>query len=535
MGFRRISILDAALLLVSLVIAGLATAFIYDEGLFGFLSTQKQDDIHRDPLARVIQANNDVRRRLDQDVAWFDVSKTETVFNDDSIFTGNSSSVIVKYLDNTDLSLGAHTLVRLSKNTDDNEIKLTRGQITVELKRNSKKKFILKTANRTLRIALPKSTDDKQDSIIKIQSPDGPSNIPRIEVLQGKIEISQIKTSQLNLSDLDELVEISQNQALELSETEAPRITSMSISKDTADQQASASATSASTNTPATASPPAAPPREVNQKVSAIPNQSSNKKLSALKARTTRKIAATTPSQLDQIAQPISTAVQDQKNPMAKSDKPHQLSLKALSYYTGIDATQSETGASAKVTSKINFGLDLQWTHQLTKKIEAFVSGGIRKEDYEPLTERTLTNKASTMFGFNGGAAISPLSWLYLALGAGFGQVPIIKGSPGAIDIEKVWIPRANLDLKFNFIRTRVIMFGLLGNTSYFLTGKGSGYNVKSAIQYGAGPYFSYDFGMFILSSQLFYTMRKQETTLLTQDLKEGGFNLGLSFPIGGN
>ncbi len=108
---ERLSGFDKFILAASLLGAAILGAALYRDDLLvkHFANTVS----NAKAIGTIVSSKNDVRRRLRQSLSWYSARGEDTLFERDSLFTGEDSEVEIRIGSNVGLSLGANSLVVL--------------------------------------------------------------------------------------------------------------------------------------------------------------------------------------------------------------------------------------------------------------------------------------------------------------------------------------------------------------------------------------------------------------------------------------
>ena len=107
--------LDRKLLIVALLGAMLAgSALLRDDLLVRFFKKSGSGEV----IGRVIAKKNDVRRRLNQSLTWYEAFNNEAVEEQDSLFTGSESELTIQLLGDQMLTIEASSLVVMHTKND---------------------------------------------------------------------------------------------------------------------------------------------------------------------------------------------------------------------------------------------------------------------------------------------------------------------------------------------------------------------------------------------------------------------------------
>ena len=174
---------------VDTVIITVAAIFLFASGLlilddrflFQNLMVQKQR-IQENPVATLTQASNDVRKKLPGDLVWIPVSGNQRVVENETIFTGPDSTVLVKFDDGTEFTLEPDSMVIIQKQADKANINIALGGITGKLGKNVKLK-----ANGNDDFEL--SSDSGAEINLNVSADKG----PKVDILSGNADFNTLK------------------------------------------------------------------------------------------------------------------------------------------------------------------------------------------------------------------------------------------------------------------------------------------------------------------------------------------------------
>lgn len=152
-------ILDKLVVIVPTVIFIISTYLLLDDRLLFNVGTRSLVD--RVVVARLSMAGRDVRRKIQNEFVFQPIKKDAVIYEDDSIFTGNDSTAIVTYLDETSITISPDSLVTISAK----QVKIQSGTFVTKLGSrsaltvviNGKKKKISGKKDSNIRINVSKS------------------------------------------------------------------------------------------------------------------------------------------------------------------------------------------------------------------------------------------------------------------------------------------------------------------------------------------------------------------------------------------
>ena len=101
-------------------------------------------------IGYVITAKNDTRRRLGLSPVWYSVENNESLYERDSLFTGQESELEIEIENQGTVSLGPNSLIRLERFNDEISIDLQLGSATANLSRGQRINLIQSGQKTTL-------------------------------------------------------------------------------------------------------------------------------------------------------------------------------------------------------------------------------------------------------------------------------------------------------------------------------------------------------------------------------------------------
>lgn len=134
-----LDIYDYFVLVVSFMGILVLSYVLWDETLINkYLQTNSSKQL---VIGRVTEINNDVRRRMQRSLTWYSLNDSESVYEGDSLFTGNMSTTEVVLSDGVNININENSLVYLSSLNNELVLNLESGQILANI--NAKQKINL--------------------------------------------------------------------------------------------------------------------------------------------------------------------------------------------------------------------------------------------------------------------------------------------------------------------------------------------------------------------------------------------------------
>ena len=468
---------DIFLVVASLVVAVVSLILIYDHSFFS--TSSDESDANIVPIAKVTKARRDVRRRLSQDIAWLNMTNPDAIFEEDNVFTGDASEAEVKFNDGTTIALEPQTLIKITKPKSKKapqEIQLSRGNMTAKLGSSSSQGLLLNTGGKTL--LLKASAGSTQGAELRIVASEDPGSSPKVEVLQGQVEVTTLVADASQNSGLNPTT-IDQNQTYLISNNDnTPVVAPQPAPTDTAAIIATA---------------------EPSQKEAQRPSQA------------TRSIAAVEPPVLEEPAP--SCKSEDPKQQEPSEFQPMSL-IKVESFVsnTSVSAKDAATQDKASLKSQVNYGVGVAWQQLWSKSWQTTLFGGYHQETYEGPARRVLTNSSSSFvhYGIQGGFNASER----LTVTASFKQSQelFLKGVSNAIVIDRAWITSLGVRSSFKILESQKLSLRTELGVAVLLPKQTSDYSIKLGTVYDAGLVMAHEFESFILSGRVYYAVRHRQS-----------------------
>lgn len=148
-----------------------------------------------EPIGSVTNSQNDVRRRYKIDFSWASLKNESTVYQGDTIFTGDKSSTVIKTATGEEIIVAPNSLVVINTSKDSISIDIGFGSIEGNLPTG--KKIVISSNNKITELA-------GDNAKIRVDAGGGDSLV--LDVLQGQVQVQDGgKKTTLNQFDLAEL------------------------------------------------------------------------------------------------------------------------------------------------------------------------------------------------------------------------------------------------------------------------------------------------------------------------------------------
>ena len=203
--------------------------------------------------------------------------------------------------------------------------------------------------------------------------------------------------------------------------------------------------------------------------------------------------------------------------------------------YNRLDAEDKVTGGQATLGSALSYGAELQWIQTWSNNWSSAISVG-----FDQLTEQsanlTIERPTFTKTELSASLAYHFSDCTSASLQASATASPFIRAATSqSVTVETVNVPSIQLGLEHDFVRGRLLTFGLGVNGGYRLATSQSGLSVDAGSNFGANASISQTNGRFPLKANLFFSQLNQGTSRTTQKETVLGLSLGAFFDLGGS
>lgn len=176
MNFRSFEKTDRKIISIGAVLLLLSSLLLWqDDWIFQLVQTRKHNS---QKIGEIKVIKNDVRRRLEVALSWLPLRKQSDVYQGDSIFTGDNSSIEIETTSGERITIAPNSMIVINQRKDSMTLSIGFGSVEGQMQ-NGKKLFI-SSNNKLTEIS---GTDGK----IRVDSGEG--NNLRLNVLGGEVRI----------------------------------------------------------------------------------------------------------------------------------------------------------------------------------------------------------------------------------------------------------------------------------------------------------------------------------------------------------
>lgn len=133
-------------------------------------------------VGRFEKSQNDVRRRSNTGFSWSNIRGTDTVYEGDSIFTGDQSTAAIRLESGNDLTVEPNSLVVVRTQGSDAKFDLQYGSLFGKVAKGQK--LLIESQGQQQEI----SGDDAEIQVVS----SGPSKETKVQVLKGEVKIAKV-------------------------------------------------------------------------------------------------------------------------------------------------------------------------------------------------------------------------------------------------------------------------------------------------------------------------------------------------------
>lgn len=176
MNFRSFEKTDRRILSIAIILLVLSTLLLWQDGwIYRVVQTKH---FNAEKIGEVASLENDVRRRFEVALSWLPLRSKTDIYQGDSIFTGNKSTVIIETVSGEKISISPNSLVVINRKKD--SISLDIGFGSVESRVQNGKKLFITSNNNLTEIA-------GSNAAIKVDAGDGSKLL--LNVLAGEVRV----------------------------------------------------------------------------------------------------------------------------------------------------------------------------------------------------------------------------------------------------------------------------------------------------------------------------------------------------------
>ena len=178
--------------------------FINDEFFSSKVDLSQKD---QKEVAQIQSKFGTVKRKLTNDISWFEVNESDKLYTDDTIFTEEKSEANLVFSDGGSIQIGPLSLVSVSLQKDNPFIDLKKGKLFGQLKKGKK-----------IRIKSSGTVKEIEGEDAKITLDINEKGTSKITILDGKLKIKSGSTSKVvqknQVINLNRKGEIGKNRTL---------------------------------------------------------------------------------------------------------------------------------------------------------------------------------------------------------------------------------------------------------------------------------------------------------------------------------
>ena len=167
---------------LALLVLVLFTYFLYDDSLI----FPRESTSNLQPIGDISASSNDVRRKNIENFSWMPAGKTDQVFENDSIFTGDNSEAQITLQDGSILKIEPNSLITLNLNNGEMSLDLRYGNLIGELNEGSS----LKVTSGQEEFKLEGKKDSASNERPKIKVKRATKGVVDLKLLSGAAQIA---------------------------------------------------------------------------------------------------------------------------------------------------------------------------------------------------------------------------------------------------------------------------------------------------------------------------------------------------------
>lgn len=167
---------------LALLVLVIFTYFLYDDSLI----FPRESTSNLQPIGDISASSNDVRRKNIESFSWMPASKTDQVFENDSIFTGDNSEAQITLQDGSILKIEPNSLITLNLNNGEMTLDLRYGNLIGELNEGSS----LKVTSGQEEFKLEGQKDTATNERPKIKVKRATKGVVDLKLLSGSAQIA---------------------------------------------------------------------------------------------------------------------------------------------------------------------------------------------------------------------------------------------------------------------------------------------------------------------------------------------------------
>ena len=498
---RRIDRIDRYILYSAISAFFVALILLIDDRIF-FSTGAKRGSAEE--VATVIKSNSDVRRRMDDDVIWFPMSQQDTVFQGDSIFTGEASGAEVSFKDNTRIVIGPKTLIKIIQQNGSSVIDLGHGSAQVDI--GSKNSVTLVTSGKSIKLS-------GKNARLEVSSA-GKGSGPKLKVISGSVDLANGWGSKKTLV---------QNQTIDVPEDGDVKKIDVVALEPTPEPTPSIEVALVAEPSPT----PTPLPEPLEPVVIEVPPQQ----------HFVAKLLPAPPPPEPKAPAEIAGGplIYDSNGDLFEDKIPRRylMSIEPLLGFKILSGADSSGGEGA-LTSQSALGVAGDLAYRWTLDLKSSVFARLQKMSIQPVEGATLEGASKTLYEFGGSLGYSLSDRLSFVGSVGLGSQLFAQSySTDPIVIDSALVPFIAAEGAFDIYRAYPItLTGKLGFKG-LLPKTGEGYTIDFGLGYFGKLMVRREIGRGEITGSLFLSSVTQNTSISTKKDTELGLQVGYALKFG--
>lgn len=186
----RLGKTEKTILSVALMVLLAFSYFLYDDSLL----FPKAHNDKLELIGDVATSQNDVRRKNLDTFSWLPATRTDAIYQNDSIFTGDRSEAMIRLQDGTQIRIAPNSLITLNMKNGQMNLDLRYGNLTGELSKGSA--LVIKSGNEEFKLEGTQAGNEKS----KVEFNKSHSGTVDLKLLSGNVRFSDKNKGAQNLS-----------------------------------------------------------------------------------------------------------------------------------------------------------------------------------------------------------------------------------------------------------------------------------------------------------------------------------------------
>ena len=202
--------------------------------------------------------------------------------------------------------------------------------------------------------------------------------------------------------------------------------------------------------------------------------------------------------------------------------------------FSRIVATEDADGSQATMLSKPLIGLEGLYVQKWNDHLETFLIAGFRQEDFEDVSNRTITNLSTTRAWVGIGATRYWKPWLSSRFEGVARQRSFVRAtSSTALEVDPVFIPEVRMMTQFRILQAGPFTLAAQPYAAYLFASSTDEFSVQSGYTIGGRMELTQrlSFGAIVAQGHLQYD--QQKTSITDQNTMEISGSIGLRIFVG--